>query len=146
MNYEELLNKLFENKDFSICEKSYNPQHFGNFNIDFLYKNRIKMQILNDRGIIEIFLIYKSLFSINTIPLGFAIDSLKNVCKKTIYNFSNNYDAYIFLINSIVYLDEIIEKDLLKNIFRNFKKIRERFYDRQSGDGSMIVYPSDRER
>lgn len=82
MEYEELLNILSENKNFSICESRYSPQHFGNFNIDFLYKSKIKMQILNDRGIIEIFLIYRLTFFATAVPLGFAIDFLKNSANK----------------------------------------------------------------
>lgn len=125
MEYKELLNILSENKDFSICESKYSYQHFGNFSIELLYKNKIKIHILNDRGIIEIFLTHKSLFSTDTVPLGFAIDIIKNcTSKNAIYTFSNNYDAYLFLINSTVYINEIIEKDLLKKIFRNFKQTK----------------------
>ena len=127
MKYEDLLNNLYENKDFCICENKYSSQFFGNFNIELSYKNKIKLRILNDRDIIEILLIYH-LFFWDDVPLGFAIDFLKNCINRSkTYTFSNLSDAYLFLENSLVYLDEIIEKNLLKNIFKAFNKDRGRF-------------------
>lgn len=123
MEYEDLLNNLHKNKDFCICENKYSPQFFGNFNIKLYYKDKIKLRILNDRDIIEILLIYHSLFSLDTVPLGFAVDFLKNTSNKNkTYTFSSISDAYLFLESSIAYLDEITEKDLLKNISKAYNE------------------------
>lgn len=122
MQYEELLSNLSKNENFRIYDNNYSPQHFGNFNIEFYYKSKIRLRILNDRNIIEVFLIYHSFFYSDDIPLGFAIDFLENGTNKNkIYTFSSISDVYLFLVNSTVYLDEIIEKDLLKNISKAFR-------------------------
>ena len=128
MKYEDLLNNLHKNKDFSIYDSKYSQNFFGDFHIKLYYKNKIKLRILNDRDIIEILLIYHSFLSRNTVPLEFAVDFLNNCTNKNkVYTFSNISDAYLFLENSKAHLDEIAEKDLLKNISKAYNSIKECF-------------------
>lgn len=121
MQYNDLLYELTVNSDFKICNNTYSLEHFGSFNIDFLYKRKISMQFLNDRDIIEIFLIHKSLLSSRAVPLEFAVDYL-NGCASEIkkYTFQSISDAYKFLSDSTPCLEEITEKDLLKKILKAF--------------------------
>lgn len=119
MTYEDLLNNISKNECLSIYNKQ-SSQFFGSFVIELYYKNAIKIQFLNDRGIIEVSIIVPTLFSINVIPLKFAVDFvLGKERKNCIYTFSKLLDAYMFFMNNMQILDKIIEKNMLKKI--NYK-------------------------
>lgn len=121
MQYEELLKLLYENNNFDIYETSYCPQSFGNFNIMFCYKRRLDIQILNDRGIIEINIIHCPLLFEISIPFSFAIDYLNdNQINKSVHTFACISDMYSFFMNNVSYLDLIADK--IREICKQWKK------------------------
>ena len=67
MTYEDLLEALSDNKNLSVCKNNYLPQFFGDFVIEMLYKKRLKVQILNDKGIIEISIKFSNVQDLNRI-------------------------------------------------------------------------------
>lgn len=117
MTYDDLINNISKNEHLSIYKNEHSSNFFGNFAIYFYYKNKIKMQFLNDRGIIEVSIIVPNIFSVNIIPLGFAVNFvLKTESQNTMYTFSQILDAYTFFMDNIECLDKIIEKNMLKKI------------------------------
>lgn len=70
MTYEDLLEVLSDNKNLSICKNNYLPQFFGDFVIEMLYKKRLKVQILNDKGIMKYQLIFQSYFLLQRFRLN----------------------------------------------------------------------------
>ena len=124
MTYEDLLEALSDNKNLSVCKNNYLPQFFGDFVIEMLYKKRLKVQILNDKGIIEISIKFSKLFSITEVPLKYAVNYVQSDDKNIqgTYTFNNIDEAYSFFQNSYDVLDRIITEDLSQLIVNNWRK------------------------
>lgn len=124
MTYEDLLEALSDNKNLSICKNNYLPQFFGDFVIEMLYKKRLKVQILNDKGIIEISIKFSKLFSVTEVPLKYAVNYVQSGDKNIQgpYTFNSIEEAYSFFQNGNNALDRIITEDLLKLIVNDWRK------------------------
>lgn len=124
MTYEELIEALSDNKNLSICKNNYLPQFFGDFVIEILYKKRLKVQILNDKGKLEISIKFSKLFSVTEVPLKYAVNYVQSGDKNIQgpYTFNNIEEAYSFFQNGYNALDRIINEDLSKLIVNNWRK------------------------
>ncbi len=87
-------------------------------------KKRLKVQILNDKGIIEISIKFSKLFSITEVPLKYAVNYVQSDDKNIqgTYTFNNIDEAYSFFQNSYDVLDRIITEDLSQLIVNNWRK------------------------
>lgn len=113
MIYKELLSKIDENCNFSIKRKICSDNFFGDFLIELLYKNKITVRIINDRGIIKIFI---TAFCCE-VPFEFAVEYVNRVKHKNCtYNFRQLECAYDFLKENVAVLDTIIEEKTMCKI------------------------------
>ena len=124
MMYEDLLAKFSENPHLTIYNKQ-SSLFMGSFIVDFYYKDKINMQFLNDRGIVEVSLVVPSVFSLNAIPLKFVVDFVQGIqSPNSKYIFSNVLEGYEFFMNNMQILDKIIENKMLKKINRKWGQPR----------------------
>lgn len=123
MTYEDLLYELSKNKNFSICNNEYLPQFFGDFVIEMLYKKRLKVHIINDRGIIEILIKFQKPFSSVIVPLKYAVNYVQSGDKNIQgqYTFNDLEEAYSFFKKNCNVLDKIIIENLSKLIVNDWK-------------------------
>ena len=134
MMYEDLLARFSKHQHLTIYNKK-SSLFMGSFIIDFYYKDKINMQFLNDRGIVEVSVVVPTVFSSNVIPLKFVVDFVQGIqSPNSTYTFSNVLEGYTFFMNNMQSLDKIIENKMLKKI--NCKWVdkcktqnRGRFYD-----------------
>lgn len=122
MTYNDLISILSLDKNIVICKKECDPQLFGNFVIEFKYKKKLLIQMLNDRGIIEISIVVSSHFISSAVPLKYAVNYMQKVeHKNEMYTFPQIDDAYSYFGKSINILNEIIKSNTLKIIAKQWK-------------------------
>ena len=122
MNYEEFLLNISRDNNFKIIGKRYNEESFGNFEIILLFANKIKIEINNDRGIIEINLNLHKILSQISIPLCFVINSLNtsDYCQSSTFDSLEKVQELLF--SSLPILTRIIEENLTNEIIRKWKR------------------------
>ncbi len=119
MIYSELLSAIKENDDLMIKRNMYSDNFFGNFLIEFFYKKKIRIRIVNDRGKIELFVIFFHL----EIPFDFVVKYVqKKDCINYIYIFDRLEDAYELFSNNKYVLDKIIEEKTRWKIIKKYCK------------------------
>lgn len=122
MTYNELINNLSIDENILICTKNYLYQHFGNFIIELEYKKVLRIQILNDRGIIEISIEVPTLFSSMTVPLKYAVSYVQSdTNQQNQYTFGGVREAYLYFHSSYKLFDKIIQDNMLKLIANHWK-------------------------
>jgi len=122
VNYEEFLLNISQDNNFKIIEKIYTEESFGNFEIMLLFANKIKIEINNDRGIIEINLNYHQILSQIRIPLCFVINSVNtnDFCQSSTFDSLEKVQELLF--SSLPILTRIIEENLTNKIIRKWKR------------------------
>ena len=58
MSYTNFLSSISKNDKFRVIQEKYDKYFFGSYQIILLFRNSLNLEILNDRGIIEIFILY----------------------------------------------------------------------------------------
>lgn len=122
MTYSELIHNISIDNDLSISKTEFSNQHFGSFIVEFKYKNSLIIQILSDRGIIEVSIIVPTLFSSMAVPLKYAVSFVRqDIGQQKFYTFNEVKDAYLFFQSSYDALDLIIRDNLIKSIVNHWK-------------------------
>ena len=127
MKYDEFISNISRNEKFKIIQNSYDENFFGNFQIVLLFINELKLEIINDRGVIEIFILYEKIFRKCQIPLWFAIGYLesKEYTKRLV--FENISSINEFLIKNIGVLELIVNNNIKEDIARDWIKYQNTF-------------------
>ncbi|MBQ6569311.1 MAG: hypothetical protein IJL87_03550 [Clostridia bacterium] len=123
MTYEQLIQCFSNDENLKINKNECSDSHFGSFIFELEYKNALPVRIINDRGLIEMYLLSPGIFSKTELPLEYAVDFLKgNKAVKEQYIFENIEHAYTYFVNSYKALDKIIDDKSLKIITKQWKK------------------------
>ena len=125
MEYAELLINISKDKRFQILQSRYDESHFGDFQISLTYCNRVCIEIVNDRGVIDVYIIYKKVIEGTQIPMGYAINLLEEQNVDKNFDFSSVSDAQEFLLNNANRLDAIANPKILRDIALQWAKRKE---------------------
>ena len=121
MNYNDLLSNISSNDNIKVIHSNYNEDCFGSFQIAFLFRNKIDLEIINDRGIIEINIIH-SVFGVikEHIPFFFAVNYINGIQDQHEFAFNDINSAQEFLFNNVNILELIIERGLMSDILKGW--------------------------
>lgn len=122
MDYYKILNDISTDNRFSVYQSYYDDKYFGNYFIRVGFDEKLDLEITQDRGIIEIVILYTKLFFQTRIPLKFCIEYVRSpdeLCKN--YSFDNIVDAQSYLIENIKDLEIISKNNLMNKVKRKWK-------------------------
>lgn len=124
MQYEELISNICKQENLRINHSGYDEEFFGNFYIDITYSDRLDIQVVRDRGVVEIDILFSCLFFKTQIPLSFAVNYVKHkskTCRE--FTFNSLGAAQEYLLNNIDTLDVIVSNNLMKKIVRRWSSV-----------------------
>lgn len=124
MGYEEFLLSVSQHDKFEIVEEKYEEAFFGNFQTNLLFVGELDLEIINDRGILDIFINHSGAFKKHQIPLWFAIECMKADSTKEPQILDSLMKAQEYLFNHVPLLLTIVEKNVLGDIARRWRKRR----------------------
>lgn len=123
MNFDELISGIKSRKNLRILGTEYSEAAFGNFVIDVLFYDEMRMRLINDRGIIDLDILVPGWRREHKLPMKFAINSvLSQGNSNGPYEFESAEAAFEFLISNIGTLEEICKQRLPRKIWHEWRK------------------------
>lgn len=120
MKYEDLIKTIGADERFCIVHQRYDEAFFGDYQIDLLFCNSIRIELFNDRGDVEVNLLYPRFLKTERIPIRFALDYLKAhgiYTESMIFDTTEDQDILLHNVNA---LQIILKYGLLGKIARQW--------------------------
>lgn len=123
ITFNDLIQSISADENLSICKNEYSEQHFGNFLVKFKYKNSLLIQMLNDRGVIELSVSLSKLLFNTAIPFRYVVDFVNgSKSPSNNYTFNSIDEAYSFFKENNNILDDIIKNNMMRKIAMKWKR------------------------